>query len=390
LELFRQSLPEAHPNIINLKDQIAVSKKKLEEEQEKAIEKYDKQFNLTEGAADVIFGQQLYAALVTKQEELKAQIFMQNRVPEVIEKATEPLSHSEPRGMLILMAGMLLGLFLGAGAALFWEYMDKSMHTSEDVERFIDLPVIGQIPRLRRANRQRVWKRGGRKYPARGALITTANSTRSNRRKAIYRESYRMLQLEIMALASEKVEHVDSIQYQGALTLLVTSSIQSEGKSLVAANLAASIAQTGRRVLLVDANCRSSVQHELLDVEDQAGLIDVLTGNTAWDNIVKNTSLDNLYLVTTGGGESSQADPSAILMSQHLDDFIKASKEKFDFVIFDSAPVTLASESAAIGSKTDGVMLVIKANGTRRGFVLEAKQRIQNSGGNILGAVLNC
>jgi capsular exopolysaccharide synthesis family protein len=199
-----------------------------------------------------------------------------------------------------------------------------------------------------------------------------------------------MLQLEIMALANGKVNHENRIQHQGALTLLVTSSIESEGKSLIAANLAASIAQTGRRVLLVDANCRSSVQNEMLDVDDQPGLIDALTENAAWDDIVKNTSLDNLYLVTTGVNGNNKTDPSTILMSPHFDGFIKASKEKFDFVIFDSASATLASEAAAIGSRVDGVILVIKANDTRRDFVLEAKQRIQNSGGNILGAVLNC
>jgi len=389
LELLRQSLPEAHPNIINLKDQIAVSRQKLTEEQEKAIEKYNKQFDLTESAANVVLGQQLYTSLVVKQAELEAQHILQNRSSEIAEEAVEPLSHSKPNGMLTLMAGAFMGLFLGVGAALFREFTDKTIYTSQDVTRFIDLPVVGRIPRLRGVNRRFIARRRGKKGPGREALITTINSTRRDRKRAIYRESYRMLQLGIMALVNGKVEHVDNIQHQGALTLLVTSSVSGEGKSLVAANLAVSIAQTGGKVLLVDANCRSSIQHKLLDVDNGMGLIDVLTENAAWADIVKNTFLDNLYLITTGS-ENSQADPSTLLMSPSFDDFIDASKEQFDFVIFDSAPVTSASESVAIGSKTDGVMLVIKANGTRRDDILEAKQRIQNSGGNILGAVLNC
>ncbi len=389
LELLRQSLPEAHPSIINLKDQIAVSRQKLTEEQEKAIEKYNKQFELTKSAANVVLGQQLYTTLVVKHEELKAQYLMQNRLSEIAEEAVEPLMHSKPNGMLTLMVGAFMGLFLGVGAALFREFIDKTIYTSQDVTRFIDLPVIGRIPRLRGVNRRFIARRRGKKGPGREALITTINSTQRERRRAIYRESYRMLQLEMMASVNGKVEHVDNIQYQGALTLLVTSSVSGEGKSLVAANLAVSIAQTGRKVLLVDANCRSSIQHELLDVDNGMGLIDVLTENAAWADVVKNTFLDNLYLITTGS-ENSQADPSMLLMSPGFDDFIKASKEQFDFVIFDSAPVTSASESVAIGSKTDGVMLVIKANGTRRDDILEAKRRIQNSGGNTLGAVLNC
>jgi len=389
LDLMRQSLPEAHPNIINLKDQIAVSSQRLEEEQEKAIERYNKQFGLTESAANVVLNQQLYTSLVTKQEELKAQYIMQNRLPEIVEKAIEPIMHSKPREILILMSAVLLGLFLGVGSALFWEYMDKSLHTHEDVERFAELPVIGRISHLRGANRRFIGRKDEEGVPERVALINAAGSSRSENRRAAYRESYRMLQLEMMALVNGKVKHAGNTQHQGALTLLVTSSVKKEGKSLVAANLAISIAQTGGRVLLVDANHRNSIQHKLLDVEGGTGWIDALTGKAAPTDTVKNTSLDNLYLVNAGG-DNSQADPSTLLISSRLSDFIEALKGRFDFIIFDSAPVTLASESVAIGSKTDGVILVIKANDTKRDAILEAKQRLQNSGGNILGAVLNC
>ena len=388
LDLLRQSLPEAHPNIINLKDQIAVSSQRLEEEQEKAIERYNKQFGLTESAANVVLNQQLYTSLVTKQEELKAQYIMQNRLPEIVEEAIEPIMHSKPREILILMSAVLLGLFLGVGSALFWEYMDKSLHTYEDVERFAELPVIGRISHLRGAKHHFIGREDGKRGTGRVALINAAGSSRSENRRAAYRESYRMLQLEMMALVNGKVKHAGNIQHQGALTLLVTSSVKKEGKSLVAANLAISIAQTGGRVLLIDANHRSSIQHKLLDVGGGTGWIDVLTGNAAPTDAVKNTSLDNLYLANAGG-ENSQTDPSTLLMSSRLDDLIEALKGQFDFIIFDSAPVTLASESVAIGSKADGVILVIKANDTKRDAILEAKQRLQNSGGNILGAVLN-
>ena len=192
-----------------------------------------------------------------------------------------------------------------------------------------------------------------------------------------------------VAAADGKIEHVASIHHQGGLTLLVTSSVREEGKSIVAANLAISIAQTGRKVLLVDADCRNPSQHKLLDLDSHMGLIDTLTGNAAWSDVVKNTSIDNLYAITSGG-EDSQPDPSALLISSHLGNFIKLSRKQFDVTIFDSPSVMLASESAAIGSKVDGIVLVIKANDTQKDAILRAKQRMQSSGGNILGAVLNC
>ena len=241
------------------------------------------------------------------------------------------------------------------------------------------------------------------------------NSSRSRRVREFYRESYRMLQLEVTAAANGKVqgqspeplgvlgadaprEHGANIQRQGGLTLLVTSSVREEGKSVVAANLAISMSQTGRKVLLVDADCRNPVQHKLLDLDVQTGLMDLLAGNIGWNDAVKKTSIDNLCAITSGveqaasllEGGNIQPDPSALLISPHLEDFIKSLREQFNVIIFDSTSATLASEPAAIGSKVDGVVLVIKANDTRKDIVLRAKQRMQSSGGNILGAVLNC
>ena len=381
LEVMKKGLSEADPKVISLKKQIAASRQKLQQEEKKAIEKYNKQFGLTRVAAEIVFNQQLYSSLVSKQEELKAQYIMQNKSPEIIEEAVEPLYPSKPRRKLTLMLGAVAGLFLGLGAALFREFLDNSIHTAQDVTTLLDLPVLGSIPRLREI----------KKNPARNALITycDASSSRNERAREFYKESYRMLQLEVMAAADGKVEQAASIQYQGALALLVASSVREEGKSVVAANLAISIAQTGRKVLLVDADCRNSSQHKLLDLDSHMGLIDILARNAAWSDVVRSTAIHNLYAITCGG-EGPQPDPSALLISSHLEHFIKVSREQFDVVVFDSSSATLASEPAAIGSKVDGVVLVVKANDTQEDVILQAKQRTQNSGGNIFGVVLNC
>ncbi len=387
LEMLRENLSEANPEIINLKGQIVVSRQRLQQEEKKAIEKHSKYFDSARVAAEVVFNQQLYGILVSKQQELKAQYIIRTKSPEMVEKALEPLYPSKPKRKLILMLGAVLGLFLGLGAALFRALLDNSIYTTQDVTKELDLPVLGSIPRLRAI-----------KNNPRSALITYyhASSSLNLRAREFYKESYKMLQLEVMAAVDGKVERAagpqypaPSTQHQGARTLLVTSSISEEGKSMVAANLAIAIVQTGRKVLLVDADCRNSAQHKLLALDSHTGLIDILTGNAAWSEVVKKTSVDNLNAITYGS-EGPQLDPSALLISSHLESFINLSKGQFDVIIFDSPSATLASESAAIGSKVDGVVLVIKANDTKRDIILQAKQRIQNSGGNILGAVLNC
>ena len=387
LESLRRSFSEGDPKVIGLKNQIAESKRKLQQEEKEAIEKYNKQFGLTRIASEVLFNQQLYGLLVAKQEELKAQYIMQHRSPEVIENAMQPLYPSSPRRKLILILGAALGMFLGLSLALLREYMDKSMHTAEDVSRSVDLPVLGLIPRFGVSSRRLAGR--GKDHPGRSALIDSrAVSPQKERDREFYKESYIILQLELMATANGKLEPAAGKQHNG-LTLLVTSSVAGEGKSVIAADLAASIAQTGKKVLLVDADCRNSVQHEILELEAQKGLMDMLTENAAWDDVVKNTSLENLHVITSGVGSDQPDNISKLFITPHIESFVSLARKNFDVIIFDSPPVTTASDSAVVGSKVDGVVLVIGADDTQRNVILQAKQRIESSGGNILGAVLN-
>ncbi|MFC1715903.1 polysaccharide biosynthesis tyrosine autokinase, partial [Candidatus Poribacteria bacterium] len=386
LGALKESFSDSDPNVVKLERQIAASKRRLLQETEEAVEKYNKQFGLTRVAAEVVFNQQLYSSLVTKHEELKAQHIMQNKSPEIIETAIKPLYPSKPNRKLIFMTGMAMGCLIGLGLALLQEYMDSSMHRAEDVTEFINIPVLGRTPRFSRA----IYRlRRSNANPGKKSLINYEDSSRNRRAREFYRESYRMLQLELMAAASEKLgREAASIQHQNELTLLMTSSVTGEGSSVVAMNLAISIAQTGRKVLLVNANSRSSVHCELLDLSPQTGLIDILMGSAEWADAVKETTLDNLHVITAGD-ENGQSDLSSLLISSRLEDFIESVRKQFDVTIFDSSSAISTSESAAIGSRVDGVVLVIKADGTRKDAILQAKQRIQSAGGNVLGAVLN-
>lgn len=385
LETLKKSFSDSDPDVIKLERQLAASKRRLQQETENAVEKYNKQFGLTRVAAEVVFNQQLYSSLVTKQEELKAQHIMQNKSSEMIQAAAKPLYPSKPNKKLISMMGATMGLFLGLGLAMFREYMDKSMHEIADVTESIDMPVLGAIPRLNKAN---IWSKGD-ENPEKKVRIDYEDSPQNRRSKELYIESYRMLQLELMAAANGRTEHSDAnTQNQDGFALLMTSSVSGEDKSIVATNLAISIAQTGKTVLLVNADSHSSVHCELLDLNPRMGLMDVLMGNIELGDAIKKTSLDNLHVITAGNG-NGQSDLPNLLLSSQLADFIESSKEQFDVTIFDSSPTMSTSGAAAIGSKVDGVALVIKAGKTQKDTVLQAKQRIQNAGGNILGAVLN-
>lgn len=379
LDTMLKSYPESAPNVIKLKNQIAASKQRHEQEEKIAVEKYNKQFGLTNDAARVMFNQQLYATLVTKQEELKAQHMMQMQSPEIVEEAVIPMFPVGPNKFMNFMLGMFLGGTFGIGAAFFVEFRDKSMHIEEDVQTDIGIPVLLKLPRRRKI--YYIFNRRNKRH-RNLAIISDSDSFRNKNVEEFSRESYRMFQLELAATATKEIEH------EGGLSLLMTSSIQGEGKSEVAINLAISMAQSGRKVLLVGADSRISDQYKMLESNDSIGLIDTLAKSDTWDNIIRDAESENLYVISAGGTDE-QLDLSDLLISSRLDEFIKTSKRHFDVIIFDSSPVTLASASPAIGSKVDGIVLVIEANHTHKETILQAIQRLENSGGMVLGSVMN-
>lgn len=376
LENLRKYYPEENPDIIKLKDQISENKQKLKQEEEKFIDKYNKQFGLTKLAAEVAFKQQLLSSLISKQEELKAQYIMQNKPPELIEEALEPMYPSAPKRKLILMVGMVLGAFLGLGLALVREFFDNTIHSAEEIKKFTDMNVLASIPQLKVVNNYEYLISNNDFKPNKDAWI-----------KKLYKESYRMFQLELLSALRSGDEDTEK---QIGKILMITSPTPDESKSLVASNLAISIAQTGKRVLIINLDFINSSNYLLSDFAKSSGnggFANYINGELKIDDIIIDTDLDNLYLIPTDA--DTKADLTPFFFSPKLDDFLSFVKEKFDFVIFDTSPVALASESVAIGSKSDYIIIVIKANVTDKDSIIQAKQIIENSGGKIIGAVLN-
>ena len=383
LENLRKYYPEENPEIIKLKNQIAENKQKLKQEEEKFIDKYNKQFGLTKLAAEVAFKQQLLSSLISKQEELKAQYIMQNKAPELIEEALEPMYPSAPKRKLILMLGMVLGVFLGLGLALVREFFDNTIHSSEDIKKFTDMNVLGCIPQLRK----------NYSVTNNHVYLIINNDSLSNKSawiKKLYIESYRMLQLELESTIKLKNDAKEITNNQNGKILMVTSPTLDESKSLVVSNLAISMAQTGKRVLIVNMDFSNSSNYPLsnfLKANINKGLANYITGELRIDDIIIDTDLQNLYFIPAG--EEPKSDLAPFFFSSKSDDILNFAKDNFDFVIFDTPPVVLASESIAIGSKADYVIMVVRANATDKDSIIQSKQTIENSGGKIIGAVLN-
>ncbi len=170
-------------------------------------------------------------------------------------------------------------------------------------------------------------------------------------------------------------------------TLLITSAAQSEGKSLIAANLAVTLAQSGNKTILVDADLRKPVQHTIWNTKNDRGLTTMMLDNTAISTPpLLDTEIDNLQFLPSGPLPPAPAD---LLSSQRMSEVIGVLKARAHYIIFDSPPILVATDASLLSTKLDGTLLVIRAGSTRREDALRARQSLERVHARIIGAVLS-
>jgi polysaccharide biosynthesis transport protein len=269
----------------------------------------------------------------------------------VRDPAEPALFPAKPNVPLNMALGVVAGLVLGISLAFFVEYLDTSVKTMDDVEKYVDLPVLAVIPQHIKM------------------LPNAGNNTADA-------EAYRILKTNV-DFNRKKLN---------ASTLSIVSGGAEEGKSTTACNLATSWAMSGQRVLLVDADMRRPTQHRLFGLENRLGLGNYLKGEVTLDELIHPTSVSNLCLTPAG---SAAADVVTLLHSETMEHLIEVAKERFDVVIFDSPPILGVSDASIIASLVDCSIVVVQHRRFPRSMLLRVKKAIQNVGGNILGVVLN-
>jgi capsular exopolysaccharide synthesis family protein len=190
-------------------------------------------------------------------------------------------------------------------------------------------------------------------------------------------EAFRTLRTNLMFSSVEQPIH----------TLLVTSPAQSDGKSTIIANLAITFAQAGNKTILVDADLRRPSQHEIWGISNERGLTTMMLDESAMSTPpLASTSVENLQILPTG---IIPPNPADVLSSQRMNAVIGVLKARANYILFDSPPVLAATDAALLGSKLDGVLLVVRAGHTRREQAARARQALERVHVRIVGAVLS-
>lgn len=269
-------------------------------------------------------------------------------IVDVAEPAQRPVS---PNLFLNVFLSVMLGLSAGIGLAFFIEYLDTSVKTVDDIERYLGLPVLGIIPQ-----KVRPLTEEGPDSP--------------------HAEAYRVLKTNLQ-FANKGVS--------GGTYVLVSGGV-GEGKSTTLFNLAYVCAQLGEKTLIVDSDLRRPVQHRILGVSNRFGLTNVLMRDVPVEETIKVTNIPNLHFLPSGKLPRTSL---GLLDSQRMRELVKNLKARYDYVFFDSPPIMGVTDASILASEVDGVLLVIQYRKYPRLISSRAKRMLENVGANVLGVVLN-
>jgi capsular exopolysaccharide synthesis family protein len=334
-----------------IKEQADQMEIKKDEEEEDAIEtgiarqSFDDARNEFETAQSLL--EQLKIKLIAQE--------MQRRITEdpVIVHADPVVSQTpvSPNIKLNLALGAVVGLVFGIGIAFFLEYLDTSVKTLEDVERYLEVPVLAVIPK----DVGVLYKQSGLSPDA---------------------EAYRILRTNIEFNRKNPEDNAITVVSGGA----------GEGKSTTLVNLAYICAQGGYTTLMIDADLRRPKLHTFFDINNSVGLTNYLTTDLMLEDVILQTSVDNLYFMPSG---ILPADAAGILNSRRMSELIQDVKQRFDLVLIDSPPILGVSDASVLASEVDLTMIVVQPRKLPRNMLMRVKSSVENVGGHVIGVVLN-
>lgn len=276
------------------------------------------------------------------------------------EVPTEPASPNVP---LILAAAAIAGLLVGGGLAWLREATDTRVRDADVITALTDLPVIGTVP---------TWSTGD-------GQVVVASQPHSPPA-----ESFRQLRTNLQFLRIPE-EHAGAAR-DGAHVVAMTSSLSGEGKSTISANLAQALAETGARVLLLDADLRRPTVADVLGIEGGVGLTTVLVDQADFTDVVQEWGTAGLHVLPSG---PVPPNPAELLGSPAMRRLVASLRSAYDYVVVDTAPVLPVADASVLSRLVDGMVLVAHADRVRRRQLLQSKTDLTQVSARILGVVLN-
>lgn len=329
----------------------------LEQELNQARKDYEKMMEehpdepalLASARRSIDLKEETYTMLLERYEDVRLTDTIRSNQLSIVEPAVVPTTPSKPNRNLNAALGFIVGLFSGLGLAFLFENMDTTLYTTGQIETVTGLSTLGKIP--------------GNKKNSRDTFVNGV-------------ESFRCLRTNILMLNGKPLK-----------TLMVASAEPKEGKSTVVANLAVSLAQSGRSVVVVDCDLRLPTLHTIFDMPNDNGFSNVLTGESTLQEATQVSRLhDELYLLPSG---PPPGNPSELLGSSRMLKIIEQLAGQFDMVLLDTPSVLAVTDAALLAPLVEGVLLVVGRTRAREGAVRAACRQLGDVKAKLVGVVVN-
>ena len=291
----------------------------------------------------------------------------------IVDPAVPPEKPVKPKKKMNMLLGLFLGLGLGVGIAFVRDYLDHSIKNAEDLQK-LGLATVSIIPKIdvKSATEKslKVFKGENLEHSLKSRLVTHYDP------KSSVAEAYRTLRTNIQFMNPDNPIR----------TLVVSSAGPGDGKSTTVVNIAITFASLGKKTLLIDSDLRKPILHKVFDISRGPGLTHAMIEDLNDSDIIRATEIPNLYIITCG---DIPPNPSEILSSQKLKNFIERMKSEFEIVLFDSPPIIAVTDASVISKMTDAILLVVKAGVTDTRVVARAIELLRQVKTHLIGAVLN-
>ena len=344
------------------------------------------QYNILKREVDT--NKQLYEGLLQRLKEAGVSAGMNASNIRVVDAAVPPTRPIRPRPFLNLGLALLLGLGCGIGTAFLQEHLDNTLKNSDDIERILHVPALALIPSRESLNHgnggvyglpEKTASEGdGRvtsieKHPGKAWIRIDGNGTQHS----ALSEAFRGLRTSVLLSAADRPPR----------SLTFVSAEPGEGKTTVASNLSISLAQLGKRVLLIDGDMRRPCVHKLFNIEDRSGgLVNFLTGEEGWNHLVRPTGVTNLDCLICG---PVPPNPSELLSSDRMQRLILEAMVDYQFVLIDAPPLLNVTDGRILATMVDGTILVVRGGFTPQELAQQARFHVRDVGAHLIGVVLN-
>jgi polysaccharide biosynthesis transport protein len=337
------------------------------------------QYNILKQNVDT--AKSLYKDFLQRYNQSKIQVAEQHNNMRIIEPAQVPGGPIGPRRTRTIAIALFLSLAAGIGLAFFLDYLDNTVKTVEDVNRYAQLPALSVIPAISAGSPRRL---SGRKKRGKTIAVGSTNGSRAGASTSLMAldnrssiaEAYRVLRTSVLLSAAGNPPK----------KILVTSGQPGEGKTTTAVNTAISLAQLGASVLIIDCDMRKPNAHKLLGADPGRGLSTYLSRDVAVDGLIQKLQIPNLSLLPCG---PVPPNPAELISSDKMKNMLAELCERYDHILIDSPPLINVTDPVILSTMVDGVILVVHGGKSTRDVVRRARQELSAVGAKIFGVVLN-